>query len=118
MKTSRFAMTALFCGLSIVAVSSVFAAPPKLEKILRPLSLFRGPVQLPLDWCNPLSKNCGKATADAYCKQKYGQNTRAIAFAIAPKLGKTQTLGGEICTSPRPFNHCDGFTYITCAVMP
>jgi len=123
----RFAMTALFCGLSMVAASSVFAAPPvampKLEVIKVPMMLF-GRIKLPLNYCDPLAKtdpngkNCGKPVADKYCAMKY-QNSTAQSFKRTPNpLPKTKTISSnQVCPSGI-YNKCYGFLEITCAVTP
>ncbi len=118
MKTSRFAMTALFCGLSMVAASSVFAAPPlKLQRITMPMMLI-GSVKLPLDWCDPLGGvggGCGKFVAEKFCAQNYPSSKLQSFVKTSSPLPKTKTLSGQICPGG-PYKKCYGFAQITCAV--
>jgi hypothetical protein len=65
-----------------------------------------------LDWCLRNQKNCGKATADEFCR--FWDMNEAISFTKADNIGKyeptREILDGGFCEKPT----CDGFTEIVC----
>lgn len=99
-----------------VAVTSAKEIPKQMQKdplyVEAPIVDLQDGRSYRLDWCFNWGTKCGRAAADAYCKEN--GYTEASEFDQDPDIGRetpTWVLGEQkVCDQ----DSCDGFKSITC----